>query len=70
MIKDEDYITFLEYIIACISHGDYYSAKELSELELEKMNKNTNKEVNLNRNHIGKNKNKIYNSKKDEEVKI
>ncbi len=37
MINDEKYITFLKRIIACISHGDYYSVKELSQLELEKM---------------------------------
>lgn len=40
MINDEKYITFLKRIIACISHGDYYSVKELSQLELEKMQKN------------------------------
>ena len=34
MINDEKYITFLKRII---SHGDYYSVKELSQLELEKM---------------------------------
>lgn len=39
MVNDEIYITFLKRIIACISHGDYYSAKELSQLELEKMEK-------------------------------
>ena len=39
MIKDEEYIAFLEAIIACISHGDYYSVKELSNLELERMTK-------------------------------
>ena len=39
MVNDEMYITFLKRIIACISHGDYYSAKELSQLELEKMEK-------------------------------
>lgn len=39
MIKDEEYIKFLKMIIACISHGDYYSVKELSNLELEKMSK-------------------------------
>ena len=37
------YITFLKQIIACISHGDYYSVKELSQLELEKMEKKLNK---------------------------
>ena len=39
MVKDEKYITFLKRIIACISYGDYYSVKELSQLELEKMEK-------------------------------
>jgi hypothetical protein len=39
MIKDEEYVRFLKGIISCISHGDYYSVKELSNLELEKMNK-------------------------------
>lgn len=37
MITDEEYKTFLKHIIACISHGDYYSVKELSQLELEKI---------------------------------
>ena len=35
MISEEQYITFLKRIIACVSHGDYYSVKELSQLELE-----------------------------------
>lgn len=39
MINDEEYIRFLKYIISCVSHGDYYSVKELSMLELERMNK-------------------------------
>ena len=39
MIKDEEYINFLKSIISCISHGDYYSVKELSTLELERINK-------------------------------
>ena len=37
MIDDEKYIEFLKQIISCISQGDYYSVKELSQLELEKM---------------------------------
>ncbi len=51
MVNDEKYITFLKRIIACVSHGDYYSVKELSQLELEKMeeymknNKKDNKNV-------------------------
>lgn len=43
MVKDEDYIAFLKSIIACVSYGDYYSVKELSNLELEKMYKITGK---------------------------
>ena len=39
MVKDEEYIEFLELIVSCISHGDYYSVKELSTLELERINK-------------------------------
>ena len=37
MVNDEEYINFLNMIGACVSHGDYYSVKELSNLELEKM---------------------------------
>lgn len=44
MIRDEEYVEFLKLIVSCISKGDYYSAKELSYLELEKTNKkNKNK---------------------------
>ena len=39
MVNEEKYINFLKKIIACISHGDYYSAKELSQLELDNMEK-------------------------------
>ena len=48
MIKNEEYKKILKMIEACVSHGDYYSVKELSNLELEVMNlkeKNTKKEV-------------------------
>ena len=44
MVKDEEYIEFLELIVSCISHGDYYSVKELSNLELEKMKQKTKNE--------------------------
>lgn len=43
MVRDEDYIDFLKKIISCISHGDYFSAKELSNLELEKMEQKVKK---------------------------
>lgn len=39
MISDEKYIKFLKAIISCVSHGDYFSVKELSNLELERVNK-------------------------------
>ncbi len=41
MVRDEDYIDFLKLIVSCISYGDYYSVKELSNLELEKMKHKT-----------------------------
>ena len=39
MVNEEMYEEFLKKIIACISYGDYYSVKELSQLELEKIKK-------------------------------
>lgn len=42
MIRKEEYIKFLKLIISCINHGDYYSVKELSNLELEKMKNEQN----------------------------
>lgn len=39
MVNDEKYLAFLRQIISCISHGDYYSVKELSQLELERFEK-------------------------------
>lgn len=44
MINEEKYITFLKQIISCVSHGDYYSVKELSQLELEKIKKELEKD--------------------------
>ena len=44
MVRDEDYIDFLKLIVSCISYGDYFSAKELSNLELEKMEERTKNE--------------------------
>ena len=40
MISEEYYLNFLKCIISCVNNGDYYSIKELSVLELEKMKKN------------------------------
>lgn len=42
MENDKQYKEFLKKIIACISHGDYYSVKELSQLELEKIENKKN----------------------------
>ena len=42
MIKEEDYMEFLKMIISCISQGDYFAVKELSNLELEKLKKSQN----------------------------
>ncbi len=39
MVEDEEYVKFLKMIIACINYGDYYAVKELSNLELERINK-------------------------------
>lgn len=47
MVNDEKYITFLKRIISCISHGDYYSVKELSQLELEKMKREVKEQKNF-----------------------
>ena len=35
MVKNEEYISFLKSLVACVSCGDYYSIKELSNLKLE-----------------------------------
>ena len=43
MVNDEMYISFLKRIISCSSHGDYDSVKELSQLELERMEKEMKK---------------------------
>ena len=48
MIENEKYITFLKQIISCIIHGDYYSVKELSQLELDKMKKEVKEHENSN----------------------
>ncbi len=40
MISEEYYLNFLKCVISCVNNGDYYSIKELSVLELEKMKKN------------------------------
>ena len=39
MENKEEYVKFLKQIISCINYGDYYSVKELSQLELDKIEK-------------------------------
>ena len=44
MVRDNDYIDFLKLIVSCINKVDYFSEKELSNLELEKMQPKINNE--------------------------
>ena len=53
MIKNEKYIKILKSMISCINYGDYYSVKELSNMELEEMKKNEKETIKK----IPKNKN-------------
>lgn len=48
MENNEKYVNFLKQIISCISHGDYYSVKELSQLELEKIERDAKESKNSN----------------------
>ncbi len=41
MIKNEEYIDYLNKVIACVNNGDYYSIKELSILNLNKLKDDT-----------------------------
>ena len=41
-MDEKKFEEFLRQIIACISHGDYYSVKELSQLQLDKIKKKKN----------------------------
>lgn len=61
MVNDEKYISFLKQIISCISHGDYYSVKELSQLELEKMKKEIQKQANMEKSSIAFKRCNLYN---------
>lgn len=44
MIKNKKYIGILKSMISCVNNGDYYSVKELSNLELKKMQEKEKKE--------------------------
>lgn len=48
MVNNEKYIRFLKQIISCINHGDYYSVKELSQLELERIEQEIEEQENSN----------------------
>lgn len=37
MIKNDEYIDFLNKIIVCVNKGDYYSIKELANIKLEEL---------------------------------
>ncbi len=39
MKSNNEYKRFLEQIIACVNYGDYYSIKELSNIELKNLEK-------------------------------
>ncbi len=41
MIRNDEYMDYLQKIISCISNGDYYSVKELSILQLNNLKKDT-----------------------------
>lgn len=43
MVKNEDYKKILNSFISCVSHGDYYSIKEMSKLQLEKIERQEDK---------------------------
>ena len=64
MVKDEEYIDFLKMIIACVSQGDYYSVKELSNLELEKMYNKIKLKNKKTKEDIGKYEDKLYTKEK------
>lgn len=74
MIKNEKYIRILKSMISCVNQGDYYSIKELSNLELQKMKKNeeqNKKEIKKFKNNekIRKNKEKPLENWNSEELK-
>ncbi len=74
MIKNEKYIRILKSMISCINQGDYYSIKELSNLELQKMKEDeekNKKDIKKFRNNkkIRKNKEKPLENWTNEELK-
>lgn len=71
MVKNEKYIKILNAMISCINHGDYYSVKELSIIELQKMRERDKKiaEIIKKEKIIRKNKEKPLNYWKNEELR-
>ena len=75
MIKNEEYIKILKSMISCVNQGDYYSIKELSNLELQKIKKDEDKikkevrKLKSNR-KIKKNKEKPLECWANEELKL
>ena len=43
MIRNDEYIKILKSMISCVNQGDYYSIKELSNIELKKVQKEEEK---------------------------
>lgn len=56
MVSNEKYMNFLKAIISCVNYGDYFSVKELSNFELEKIIKEEKRN--------GQEKNRIKRSRK------
>lgn len=73
MVSNERYIDFLKAVITCINNGDYFSVKELSNLELEKMAKKCKSaQIDINKikifNKINRNKEKPLKEWKSEDL--
>lgn len=74
MINNEQYIKLLKSMIACVSHGDYSSIKELSNLELKNMkqreetSKNQINQININK-KLKNNKQKPLENWENEELR-
>ena len=71
MIKNERYIKVLKAMISCVNHGDYYSIKELSNLELQKMKEKDKKITKAieKKKIIKRNKEKPLNTWKNDELR-
>ena len=76
MVKNEKYIEILKSMVACVSHGDYGSVKELSNLELKKMKqreeeaKKQIKQIKMNKKLKNNKKIQLENWKKEELMEL